>query len=422
MKHRISAITLRGATLVIRFGLSLLVARNLDIEQTGLFFLYLAGVQIASSILPMDIYAFTTRALLQNHPSQKLLSQTILERHFGSIVLISVVFSPLAAAIFYLSSPSVGLTLAVLFVAHSGMEALSNDIGRLMVPLSRPLLSAAYLFVRSAIWIIPAAILLESKLWTTDALGLILFWFASSFAVTIIGTLAISRAIGSRVSILIDYRWVYLALRQSLVFLIGSIAFRFVIGGDRFLVERALGLEAVAVYGFYASLAIGLLALVETGSSAWNYPSLVKAIQSRDKDRVYRVFFPYLLQNTLASFALSAILVLGFSLLPDGTIDTVYLRNVETLHLVSLGVLSLCISLPFHYTIYGFGHDAFRLISMVIGMVIMVIAWSAFLPQSGLQGAGLMLALALGAVALIRVIGGFWLLITMRHWQHENSL
>lgn len=422
MIDRLSAISLRGATLVIRFGLALLVARTLDIEQAGLFFLYLAGVQIASSLLPMDFYASTARALLRTKTIQHGGSHTEIDRHFGAIVLMSVVFGPVAAAIFYLSSPPVGFVLALIFIVHIGLEAFSNDSGRLLVPLSRPLLSAAYLFIRSAIWIIPAALLLETGLWSANAFGLALFWFASSFVMAIMGALVTGRAAGSRLALLIDYRWVLLALKQSFVFFVGSLAFRFVIGGDRFLVERALGLEAVAVYGFYVSLAFGLLALVETGSSAWNYPSLVKAIQDRDRDRVYRILFPYLLQNTIASVVLTALLVFVFSLLPTGLLDPVYVDNVETFHLVCLSVFFLCISLPFHYTVYGFGLDAVRLFGMVFGMVIMILAWAALLPQAGLPGAGLMLAFALGAISLSRVIGGLWLLTTNRHWPREKAL
>lgn len=414
--YRFSAIALRGANLIVRFGLAILVARTLDVEQAGFFFLYLAGVQTASNLLPMDMYASTARAVLRTKTGEQDGAHAEINRHFGAVLMLSAIFGPVAGAVFYVSSPSVGFGLAFLFFLHAALEAFINDTGRLLVPLSRPLHSAAYLFLRSAIWIAPAFLLLEMGLWRASATGLAIFWLGSSFVMAVIGTMIIGRAVGTPLKVEFDFGWVILKLKYSFIFLLGSLAFRFISGGDRFLIERALGLEAVAVYGLYVSVAFGLLALVETGSSAWSYPGLVRAVQEKDKALVYQVFIPYLWQNTLGSLILTLLLVISFSLMPAGFVDPVYLESVRAFQLICLGVFFLCVSLPFHYLIYGYGMDIARLISMFFGAITMITAWAALLPEAGLLGAAIMLAAALGAIGLYRILLGTFLLFAIRRW------
>lgn len=422
MIPRLLAVFLRGMTLVVRFALSLAVARALGLDQTGLFFIYLAGVQMASGLLPFDLYATTARAVLRSHdrPPEGIGSE--LERHFGALMLIAVAVGPVAALIFYTSSPSVGVLLTIVFLVHVGLEAISNDIGRLLIPLSRPLLAAAFLFVRSAIWIVPAVILLETGVWATDALGLVLAWFGASVITTIMGLVLVWRGSNMKFRLVIDLQWLYGALGQSLIFFVGSLAFRFVNGGDRFLVERSLGLDAVAVYGFYVSLAFGVLALIETGNSAWNYPRLVKAIQMKEHAAVKSILSSYVWQNTFASVALCAALALSFPMVAKGLLDPIYFENTEMFLYVCLGILFICIALPFKYTIYGFGSDHVRLLGMIVGMIVLVIAWKSLLPASGLTGAGAMLAWSLGAIAASHVIGASLLMTKMKSWKVSDNL
>ena len=419
MQSRILAVTLRSLTLAIRFALSLVVARSLALEQAGLFFLYLAGVQIASALLPLDLYASTARAVLRDHDQTDDTIAADVGRHFGAVAFLAVVLGPLAAVILFISSPSIGVAFVLLFPVHVGFEAISNDIGRMLVPLSRPLVAAAFLFLRSAVWIIPVAILYETGLWDTDAFGLALLWFGASVLAATFGMYLICRRTGPQFRLSLTLNWLQRNLRKSLLFLAGSLVFRVVTGGDRFLVERALGLDAVAVYGFYVSLSFGLLALLETGSSAWNYPQLVKAIQSKNGKQTRSVLIRFIWQNSFGAIALTSVLAFGFPLVAGLILDPVYVENIELLHLICLGVLLLGLSLPFQYVVYGFGRDDFRLIAMTIGAVVLFLAWYRWLPSAGLSGAGMMMASSVGAIASVRLLAAAYLMFTAKHWDKQ---
>lgn len=416
MPQRLLAITLRSLTLAFRFALSLVVARALALDQAGLFFLYLAGVQIAAALLPMDLYSSTARAVLRSHDKTETSDASEVGRHFGAVALLAIVFGPLAAWIFFLASPSIGLGLVLLFSFHVASEAVANDIGRILVPLSRPLVAAAFLFLRSVAWIVPVGILFETGLWDTDALGLALAWFAASVFATSVGILIIWQKSGSQFRLRLSLPWLFRNLRKSALFLAGSLVFRLVTGGDRFLVERALGLDAVAVYGFYVSLSFGLLALLETGSSAWSYPQLVKAIQAKDGTQTKSVLIQFVCQNSVGAITLTSVLAFGFPPVAAMILDPVYAQNTDLLHLICLGVLFLGLSLPFQYVVYGFGYDHFRLLAMTIGAAVLLIGWYSWLPGGGLVGAGMMLAAAFAAIASVRLLSASYLLFTARHW------
>jgi len=420
MSPRLLSITLRALTLATRFALSLVVARSLALEQAGLFFLYLAGVQIAAALLPLDIYSSTARALLRADSRRGEQIGVQIGRHFGAIVFLAFVLGPLAAVAFYFSSTSIGIEFVLLFPIHIGLEAVSNDIGRILVPLKRPLAAATFLFLRSAIWIFPAVILFESDLWQTNAFGLAMSWFAASGLTTALGLFLIRQSTDARLRLSLSLNWLGKNLRHSLLFLAGSLVFRLVTGGDRFLVANALGLDAAAIYGFFVSLAFGLLALLETGSSAWNYPQLVKAIQAKNGRETRSVLIRFAWQNSIAALLLTSTLAFGFPPVAGLILDPIYAENTTLFHLVCFGVLLLGLSLPCNYVIYGFGYDQFRLLTMIFGAGTLLLGWYFWLPSGGVLGAGMMLASAFGAIALGRLLAMGYLLFTARHWEEPQ--
>lgn len=403
--------------MAIRFVLSLVVARTLSLDQAGLFFLYLAGVQIAAALLPFDLYSSTARAVLRYDDCSDKLVAVHVGRHFGAVIFLAVILGPLTAVVFYFVSPSSGFLLVILFSLHVGIEAISNDIGRMLVPLSHPLTAASFLLLRSAIWVVPTVILFETGFWQTDALGLALSWFAGSALTTVLGLHLVRQSTNPPFQLTFSLKWLVKNLRKSLLFFAGSLIFRLVTGGDRFLVAAALDLESVAVYGFFVSLSFGLLALLETGSSAWNYPQLVKSIQAKNGKQTKSVLVRFVWQNSIAAIALTSGMAFGFPPIASMILDPVYAENKALLHLICFGVLLLGLSLPCQYVVYGFGCDQARLLAMTFGAGVLVLGWYHWLPSAGLPGAGWMLASSFGAIALVRLLSMTYLLFSARHWK-----
>jgi O-antigen/teichoic acid export membrane protein len=391
---------LRAATLALRFGLMFYLARNLPVAAVGLFGLYWAGLQLGSSLLTLDVYAHTSRLLLKPEADRA----KIMSLHFGFILLAAVLLSPLAGLVFYQSSSAITLLLLALFVVHMPLEIVSTEVGRLLVPLRLPLASNVIMFVRSGLWVIPLVLVMELRLIEVGVDTVIWFWLAGSILGAVVSLAALRRALGKAVMPSVKLDWIWTALAGSGTFLLATLLFRTILGADRFLVERVLGLEAVGVYSLFASVCLGVLALIESGVSAWHYPKLVAQIQAGDGAAARATLRLFVRQNLAATLALMTLIALVFGAAVWLFLAPVYFQNMATFIALVAGVSLYCLSMPFHYVVYGFQRD--RLLIAIYGGALCVgVLWaSLFMRQFGITGAGIMLALALGTIALGRVL------------------
>lgn len=388
------------------------LARTLRLEDVGIFGLYSAALQLGASLATLDIYTFTTRELLAPNADRS----TILGLHLGYTLFAVAVVAPVVGVTFYLSASSISATLFVVFTVHVGCEMLATEVSRLLVPLGRPLASSVLLLCRSALWLVPVVVLTALHA-GIDTLGLVVgCWLTASLASAIASVMLLRMAAAQAVVPRLSMSWVQQALKSSVQIFASTLVFRGILGLDRFVVEAMLGLRAAGLYTVYAAIPLGVLGLIESGVSAWRYPELVRLIQEGDYRRAREALRGFARQNSVASAALMFFLALAFPFLAERLLNPEYAANMGTFFIIVPGVLMYCLSMPFHYVIYAFRRDR-TLLFIYITAVVLMMGWGLTLvPRLGIVGAGGMLSLALGTIALLRMVSAVLLFrIAARH-------
>lgn len=394
-----SAAGLRGVSLAARFALTLGLAAIVSPAQVGVFGLYWAGLQLASSLMGLDVYATTTRELLRPGANP---AETI-RRHIGFMLLIALIATPVATIAFRLSAPAVPGALIAIFFLQLPAEYYCQEFSRLLVPLSRPFEATLVLFIRSALWT-PLPFVLIALIPQADPIVLVaLSWFLGTLSAALVTAVVVKRATGSWNLPKIDPRWAKSALLSSGVFFLGSLVFRGMLGMDRFLVNGILGIEVVGVYTVQASACLGALALVESGISAWWYPRLVNEIQAGDIAAASRTFKGFLRNSIGSAILLMGAIIAVFQVAAPILISHIYSDDLRGFYAMAIGVFLYAASMPYHYVLYGGGQDRKILGIYVIAATAMAIWALTMMKGMGVAGAGLMLAIALAAIAVGRI-------------------
>lgn len=411
---KVLSVMLRSLALLSKFLLVFTLAKTVPPDQLGIFGLYSGAILLCASLVSLDVYAHTARLILSSQEKK-----TVLGRHFGFLLLSVFILAPIFSIVLYCISPSFKSQLVILFLFHLPFEAFATDMGRLITPLKKPFQAVVTLFIRSSLWVFPALLLLAYN----DGAGVapvFVFWFLGSFFSVFYGAFCIKKILGEWLLPVIDFQWLLSALKLSLVFFVGTIAFRSILGLDRFVIENQLGLETLGVYTLYATVALGVLALVETGVSAWHYPGMVQAISRGDTQSAKSKFKGFLMANTVASIVLMSLVFVGFYFSALWFMPNIYFGSIDAFFVISIGVLFYVISMPFHYVIYSFRKDFYFVIIYFLSLLF-VVFWSLlFLSEMGILGAALMISGALSVIAIGRFLVSTHLLIGfMRGGGHD---
>lgn len=397
-KNQMFSSGLRGTTLLARLLLTLFLAKYATPEEVGLFALYWAGITLASSIMGLDVYAFTSRSLLRSNTDRVM----ILSLHTGFLLLSGLLFIPVSTFLFYSGTQQASSFLIIIYFFHLPFEFYSQEISRLLIPLNRPLISNIILFVRSALWV-PIVIVSLVYNGEIDPIEMIAtLWLIASIASSVLSHFYL-KIITKRIIIPhIKISWMKTALTSSGIFLLGTIIFRTILGGDRFLISNLLGESTLGVYAVYTSICLGVLGLLESGVSAWRYPKLVSAIQSGNLQDARKKMWAFWRENLIASSLLMSTIVFLFSRLAKIYLDNIYIQNLFAFYIIAFGVFLYSISMPFHYFIFGLKKDISFVIIYTVALVIMLVWGISFMSSYGVIGAGVMLSLALSIIALLR--------------------
>lgn len=403
-RDQLAAAFLRGLTLASRFGLMFYLATELSLSQMGLFGLYWAGLQLSASLIPLDAYAQTTRLLLSENANTTLTQ--IIGLHFGFVIFSIVALTPIAVYLNVTFGAELNSWLLLLFLCHLPLEVLATEVGRLLVPLGRPFIANVILFLRSALWFFPITIVFYLNLVPKSVEYVVFAWVIGSLAAAGLGLFIIRKNLSGKMRISFDPCWVKELISGSLVFFFATLLFKLLLGVDRYIVDSFYGQDIVGVYTIYASVSLGVLALVESGVSSWHYPRLVVAVRSNGTGtkKIVQQFF---IQNGIASLILMAGIVIIFPVAVKLFLSEDYYRYINTFYVMALGVFIYCLSMPFHYVVYASGRDWDLVFIYIISMFCMVIWVAFFMLSFGVEGAGAMLSISLVTIAILRFIFAF---------------
>lgn len=389
-----AVLTLRGLTLVSRFLLSLLLARMLVASEVGDYGLITAFLAFAMLAVGLEFYSYTLRELVPASPSAcvRIVGDQIV---LAAGMLALTAAGTLVAAWFGFLSVNVALWCLLILVT----EHLSLEGTRILIILSRPVRAYIGLFLRGGLWVFVVAALMYSDP-STRSLAVVLFWWALGGAASILFTAVSLSHLPWRE--LRSYRpnWTAIAggLRIARPFLLTAVGALTLNYFDRLLIDIHLGRDAVGVYTFYSTIAIGLLSL----SASISHQFLPKVIAGFEQGaaafrNVLRTF-GYSIAG-VGSLAVAAAAVAIGPIVSILQLDA-YVSGIQAFYLMLIGVILRMLSDVPSYALYAARRDKELLICNLSAAGVSVLLNLILIPQIGLFGAGIANAVASGILLL----------------------
>jgi O-antigen/teichoic acid export membrane protein len=248
---------LRGLTLASRFLLSLLLARMLSPAEMGEYGLLTAVLAFALLAVGLEFYSYTLREMVPATPAgrTRIIANQIT---LGAMALLAVGALLLAAVLCGLFPAR----LAPWFLLILVTEHISLEATRILIITWHSVRAYVGVFLRGGIWVYAMAVLMFTTP-STRTLETVLIWWAAG------GVLSIAFSALALLELpwreLKRYRPDWGAIRGGLrtarPFLLtaaGALVISYV---DRFFIDSFIGREALGIYTFYSTIAIGMLSL-----------------------------------------------------------------------------------------------------------------------------------------------------------------
>ena len=268
---------IRGTSLVVKFLLTLFVAKFLSFEDLGLYGLISASAIVAPVLLGLCLMASVSRRAV----TQSLEKTTESIRHYG--IYLGLVYSVLLIASLSYGGYSDRITLALLIWVIILFEHINFDAYGLLLNLSKPMTANIMHFIRSAGW---ALLYMGSAFFIPDLRNietLLIYWSIGSF-ISFSGLLVIAR----------DWpwkknnpnkslkKWIRNEFGQSRIMYYNSVLETGSTYISHFIISIFLGLELTGVYVFFFQVISAMSNLLQTGIIQIARPKLLKAYHEKN--------------------------------------------------------------------------------------------------------------------------------------------
>ena len=401
---RLASIALRGITLVSKFLLIIFLVRFLEPSEIGLYGLLVVTISYALYPLGLDFYTFTTREILKHERSEW---GGILKDQ-GALTLVTYsIFLPLLLLIF--STDSLPWNVAGWFFALLLLEHLNQELTRLLIAISEPLLASLALFLRSGIWVIAVTVWMFITPDVRDLDTVLLAWTVGggSALLLVVWRLYLLKVGGWRKRV--NWEWIRKGVKIALPFLLATLAVRGLFTLDRYWLEAIAGLEVLGVYVLFVGITNAMISFLDAGVFAFSYPGLISAFQQQ-RPEVFRQGVKRLFMQTVGFsliFAMLALLLIGPLL---DWLDKPLYREQQGIFLwVLIAALLYALGMIPHYSLYAQGKDRPIIYSHIAGLGIFIPATWLFSNVWPYIAIPLGLCVAFSLILLWKSVAYFWL-------------
>ena len=210
---------LRGATILLKFLLSILVIKKLNIEEYGVFGLFQSTVIISTFILGFDFYNFTSREILKENakPFSYYFMNQIAFHLFVYIFIIPLTYFVFISAV--IDSNYLWLFVLILIPEH-----LSQELYRLLIILNKSVAATTILFLRSGGWVLLLYLLWTQKILTVNVNSILLLWLFGAILSVLFGFKFVKLKKINK----IDFKWMLKGIKIAFPFFIGTILYKII--------------------------------------------------------------------------------------------------------------------------------------------------------------------------------------------------
>lgn len=370
--HRLALLTnilLRAVTLGARFLLIFFLARYLVPAELGLYGLLIATIGYALYLLGLDFYTFTTRELLKR-PADKW--GGLLKSHGVLALTLYAIFLPILLSVFL--SGSLPWSLVYWFFVLVVLEHINQELMRLLIAISEPLMANAVLFFRQGVW---AVIVSGVMYFCPEYRSLEFVLFAWCIGGTLALLLAVYRLSQLRIkgwSYKVDWHWIGKGLKVALPLLVATLALRALFTIDRYWLEALGGLEVLGAYVLFVGLSNALLAFLDAGVFAFIYPGLIRSFQEQNEFAYKQGLKKLAVQTITLSFVFVVFALFLIGPLLIWLDKPLYIEQQALFPWVLLATVIYAIGMVPHYALYAQGLDAPIIKSHIAGLLVFIVA------------------------------------------------
>ena len=386
---------IQGAGLAVRLVFVMALAKLASPAMLGYFGLLAATELIAIYAAGFELHTFSTRRYARHAcPSQ-------LRICFSAHTWVFRLSAPIAAAIAIGSAWlfDVGLdgTGYACFAVIAITGTLTQEIGRYLVLMGKPIRAMVLYFLRTAGWM-PFALFFIGP--AHDTIGNILIAWAAGAALSLCwGLHAVRAALSFRMRM--RRRYVWHALTRSLNYYAVATAAVVQSNVERFVLQVMLGPTAVGIYSLFLTLANTLTALIQAGVLNIFLPRLLTAFGTLTPDR--RDVLRLAMKRALIVCVLMSAMILVASVpIVHLTKHTDYLEYWWILPMLLAGQTILMWTQPVHLALFGAHHDRLLLTITGASQLASLVVSAALIAVAGVAGAAFAPLLVSVSVAIAR--------------------
>ncbi len=354
--------------LVADYGdLSLLVT-------TITFFIYLVG---------FDFYNYAHRDFISD--SQEKIALKLFNQLVFSLLLFIVSFPLFYVSMSYNNLPYIFIVYLLLFTEYFGQE-----LYRLLVLFSRPVLANFIMFFRSSFWIIVLVLISRYNEDSIEIFDIITYWlFSNVILVLLCFVLTFSFGYVNLKELYIDRTWITKGFLISIPFLLSTITLKIIELSDRYIIGYFYSNIEVGIYSFYANISNSLNVVINTAVVIMLYPKILKAFKENDKAKL-KVLIRSYKKEMIIFLSISVILLLVF-LHPvlNWIGKSEYSTELDTYVILLLANVFFNLSLIPHIILYALHKDSYLIKPVIYACIINVVLNFILLPNLGLIGAGI---------------------------------
>lgn len=371
--ERLFNLVLRSMTLACKFLLVFFLARFLTPSALGLFGLLTATISYALYLLGFDFYTFSTRELLKFSKNQwggMLKSQIVFT------VVLYCLLCPILILLFTFGA--LPWAIAYWFFVLLVLEHINQELMRLLVAISKPLMAGWVLFLRAGSWTLVVAGLMLVAPRFRNLEVVLLCWTIGSLwaAISAVKHLHGIGMGGWRKHV--DWAWIGKGVRVALPLLVATLAIRGLFTLDRYWLEALAGLDVLGAYVLFMGIGNAIMSFLDAGVFAFIYPNLIVAYQKGQAD-VFRNNVKRLLLQTLTFTVVSIAIALVLVDPLLGWLGKPIFREQEGIFVwILLAIFLYALGMVPHYALYAQGRDGPLIRSHVVSLFAFITAtWLA---------------------------------------------
>lgn len=360
-------VSIRGITLISRFFLIFFMAKLLPPSDLGLYGLITAAIGYGLYLVGLDFFTYTTREVAKG---DRTTWAGIIKNQIALSLVLYVLFLPTLLLLF--TNNILPFYVAKWFFILIIIEHISQEIGRFYIAISEQLLSSIMILIRQGTWaiIVPGLMIIDPDLRNLDTV--FLAWTIAGLIAIILGISRLRKLNLTGWHRRVDWSWILAGVKVSIVFLIGSLAYRSIFTIDRFWLQELTNLDVVGAYVLYIGISGTMMTFLEAAVFNFSYPVLISAYQNNQAD-LYKVKMREMLWHTaIIAVGFSAISLALLPILLEWLSNDVYTTHKYIYPWLLAMMLLYSFGMVPHYALYSQRQDRVIVQSHILGLIVFI--------------------------------------------------